>query len=267
MSTPYIMINFKLLQYLITLLLTISPIISWGNNELDDQPEVVKIAYFELPPHIEKGPDGKLKGPALEYVKLILKEMDIEHFTLNGFPVQRAFQMLVKGEADIVLFAAKTPNTIREDFILTDLDVTSTQPGLIVTKNHHLSEPLEFSQLVGNDLAFWSGGFVPQFLQHESINLIKIAGEEVYKRGFMLVKHDRVDGFFHVDSMALEWWLETSGQSQYLKLLKLPNTVRVKSIFSKASDQRFRLRYEAALENVQQRISYRDFFFDYQKNN
>lgn len=259
--------NIKLLQYLITLLLTINPIISWGNNEHNDQPEVVNIAYFELIPHIEKGPDGKLKGPALEYVKLVLKEMGIEHFTLKGFPVQRAFQMLVLGEADIILFAAKTPNTIREDFILTERDVTTIQPGLIVNKNHQLSVPLEFSQLTGKDLAFWSGGYVPNFLQHESINLIKIAGEEVYKRGFMLVRHDRVDGFFHVDSMALEWWLQTSDKNQFLELLELPYTVRVKSIFSKDSDQRYRLRYEAALEKVQQRMSYRDFFFDYQKNN
>lgn len=257
----------KILHFLICLLLLLPPLISRGNNEGDEKAEILKIAYFELIPHIEKGPDGKLQGPALEYVKLILKEMGIKQFTLKGFPVQRAFQMLVMGEADIVLFAAQTPNTIRDDFILTERDVTSIQPGLIVNKNHLLSVPLEFSELAGKNLAFWSGGYVPSFLQHESINLIKIAGEEVYKRGFMLVKHDRVDGFFHVDSMALEWWLQTSGQSQYLELLKLPYTVRVKSIFSKASDQRYRLSYETALEKVQNSMSYRDFFFNYQKNN
>jgi hypothetical protein len=193
--------------------------------------------------------------------------MNVDHFSLNGFPVQRAFQRLVLGETDIVLFAAKTPNTIRDDFILTDLDLTTSQPGLIVKNNNELLEPLEFRQLAGKQLAFWSGGYVPSFLQNDAISLIKISGEDVYKRGFMLVKHGRADGFFHVDSMALEWWLENTGEGKDLKLLKLPYTISVKSIFSKESDQRFRLRYESALKRVQEKMSYRDFFFNYKKNN
>ncbi len=253
-------------QYIAYLCLILLPLISWGNNEVGNQAETIHIAYFELPPHIEKGPEENLQGPAVEYVKLILKEMQVENFTLKGYPVQRAFQMLLLDEADIVLFAAKTPNTIRDDFILTDVDVTTIQPGLIVQKADNLVEPIELQQLAGKQLAFWSGGYVPNFLKHESINLVKLAGEEIYKRGFMLVKHDRVDGFFHVDSMALEWWLENTKEDKYLKLLKLPYQVSVKSIFSKESEKRFRLRYEWALKEVQKKISYRDFFFDYKHN-
>lgn len=239
---------------------------SWADAKPEGLADVFNIGYFELPPHIERVEGGELEGPALGYVKLILDEMNIREYSLKGYPVQRAFQMLLTGDIDIVLFAAKTPNTIREDFILTDVDVSFSQPGLIVKKNSSFSNPLVLNQLVGKELAFWSGGFVPDFLKNDAITLIKVAGENIYKRGFMLVKHERVDGFFHVDSLALEWWLENTNSKHELELLSLPYKVRVKSIFSKSSSLRYKSQYEAALLRVQSAISYRDFFFQFLKS-
>jgi ABC-type amino acid transport substrate-binding protein len=239
---------------------------SWTDTKIEASADVFNIGYFELPPHIERVESGELEGPALEYVKLVLDEMNISKYSMKGFPVQRAFQMLLTGEVDVILFAAKTPNTIREDFILTDVDVSFSQPGLIVKKNSSFTDPLKLNQLAGKELAFWSGGFVPDFLKNDAIKLINVTGENIYKRGFMLVKHERVDAFFHVDSMALEWWLEHTNSHNELKLLSLPYKVTVKSIFSKSSSLRYKSQYEAAMLKVQETMSYRDFFFRFLKN-
>lgn len=240
------------------------------NNEIDQsisaaQPDTLRIGYFELIPHIEKGSDNRLEGPALEYIKLVLQEMKIDNYVMKSFPVQRAFITLLSGEIDMVLFAAKTPNTITPELILTDTDVTFIQPGLVVKSQDPLTQPLEQKNFLNKRLAYWSGGYIPDFLRNNSIELISVAGNDVYKRGFKLVKHNRVDGFFHVDSMALEWWLTNTDATIGLKLLTLPHTLSVKSVFSKKSAERYKAPYEKALNKVKTIKPYRTFFFEYKK--
>lgn len=234
-----------------------------NNTIVDAHPNAFKIGYFELIPHIERGTDNELEGPAVEYIKLVLKEMNVKNYVLKGYPIQRAFKMLLEGEIDVLLFAAKTPNTIKDELVLTDMNVAYIQSGLVVNKQDDISEPLSLNQLLNKRLAFWSGGFIPEFLQNDSIELITIAGEDVYKRGFKLIQHGRADGFFHVDSMALEWWLMNTGAGDGLKLIKLPHKLHVKSVFSKRSAEKYKDRYEKALKKVQQIIPYRKFFFEY----
>lgn len=258
-----------LIRYPSSLLLISALLLGWLSpslaNAKESQSDPFKIGYFELIPHIEQGPNNTLEGPALEYIKLVLKEMGISHYEMKGFPVQRAFKMLLLGEIDIVLFAAKTPNTIKDHLILTDSDLTVIQPGLVLSKDSLASPPFKVEYLLNKRLAYWSGGYIPDFLKQDSIELIEVAGDDVYKRGFKLIHHGRVDGFFHVDSMALEWWLENTDAAKGLKLLKVPHKVSVKSLFSKTSAVIYQDRFEKALNKVKKEVSYRDFFFEYKK--
>lgn len=260
-----------LIRYPSSLLLISALLLGWLSpniaNANESQSDPFKIGYFELIPHIELGPNDILEGPALEYIKLVLKEMGVNHYVMKGFPVQRAFKMLLLGEIDIVLFAAKTPNTIKDHLILTDSDLTFIQPGLVLSKESPDAPPFKMQHLMNKRLAYWSGGYIPDFLKQESIELIPVAGDDVYKRGFKLIHHGRVDGFFHVDSMALEWWLENTDTAKGLKLLKVPHKVSVKSLFSKKSAVVYKERFEKALNKVKKEMTYRDFFFKHKKNN
>lgn len=228
-------------------------------------PDLLKVGYFELIPHIEKNEEGVLVGPALDYAKRVLQEMQIKRYELKGYPLQRGFQMLQQGQIDMLLFAAKTPHALQDDLVLSDLSITFIQPGLVVKKDSTLSAPLEYSQLVDKRLAYWGGGYIPELLQQDSTELIAVAGGDVYKRGFKLLQYDRVDGFFHADSMALQWWLANTSATEGLKLLTLPNRVNVKSVFSQKSAVRYKERYEKALETVQTTLPYRNLFINYKK--
>ena len=228
--------------------------------------QILRIGYFELAPHIENNDRGELSGPALEYAKLVLSEMNIDKFKLNGYPIQRTFQMLLMDEIDMVLFVAKTPNTMKKEFVLTDTDVVTLQPGLVVQQDNWLTTPVLPQNLINLRMVYWSGGFVPSFLQHDSIELIKVSGEEIYKRGFLMVESHRADAFFHVDSLALSWWMENSTHVEGLKLVQMPIQISAKSMFSVKSAERFKVDYEKALKKVQQGISYRDFFFENLRN-
>ena len=223
-----------------------------------------RIGYFELAPHIIEGPDGKLYGPALEYAQRILKRMGNPRYELKSYPVQRALQMLLAGEIDMVLFAAKTPVTSRPGFVMTERNIVLLHPALIVKEVSALLEPVATQDLANINMAYWSGGHIPELLQQPQINLVKVSGEEVYERGIRMVQMGRADAFFHVDGLALQWWLRNRTDDKGMRLVNLPMQVEAKSLFSQASARQYRQQYEDALFAEQQRQSYTDFFLNYQ---
>jgi ABC-type amino acid transport substrate-binding protein len=223
-----------------------------------------RIGYFELAPHIVQGADGELYGPALEYAQRILARMGNPAYELKGYPVQRALQMLQSGEIDMVLFAAKTPATDREAYVMTDSNIVLLRPALVVKQTSKLTEPVAPQDLLNTTLAYWSGGHIPALLRHSDINLVNVSGEAVYERGIRMVELSRADAFFHVDGLALRWWLKNRATASDVRLVPLPIQVEGKSLFSQESAQRYKATYEEALNAEQQIQSYTDFFLNYQ---
>lgn len=225
--------------------------------------ETFRIGYFELAPHIVEGPDGQLHGPALDYAQRILQRMGNPRHELKGYPVRRALQMLQLGEIDMVLFAAKTPVTSHSSFVMTKRNIVVLHPAVVVKNESVLRAPLAAQDLLNTNLAYWSGGHVPELLKHPNIKLVKVSGERVYDRGIRMVKMARADAFFHVDGLALEWWLKNRYDGQDLRLVRMPMQVEAKSLFSRASAERYQQAYEAALHEQQQQQSYSNFFLNY----
>ena len=236
---------------------------TWGFADEKAESATFRIGYFELAPHIVSAPDGSLHGPALDYMQDVLKRMDNQQYELKGYPVQRAFQMLMMNEIDIVLFAAKTPVTTRKEIIMTDLNLVVMNPSLIVRKDAGIQSPVKPADLLDKDLAYWSGGHVPEFLRHPRFNLVKVSGEKIYQRGFRMVEKQRADGFFHVDGLALNWWLRNKYQGNDLELVAMPVRVEGKSLFSRLSAPIYKARFEKAMKAAQQEQTYRDFFLNY----
>jgi len=74
--------------------------------------KTLNLVTFEYPPY-EYSENGKLKGMAVEVVKLIFKELEID-ITIEVLPWARAIKYIEHGERDAIFTAYKNP--VREKF-------------------------------------------------------------------------------------------------------------------------------------------------------
>jgi len=104
----------------------------------------LQLVTLEYPPY-EYTEDGKLKGMAVEVVKMIFKELKID-ITIEVLPWARAIRYIENGERDAIFTAYKNP--IREKFA--DYSVEVLMPQIVsffVKKNSPIVFDGDFNKL------------------------------------------------------------------------------------------------------------------------
>ncbi|OUR66392.1 hypothetical protein A9Q77_11340, partial [Marinomonas sp. 42_23_T18] len=132
----------------------------------------LQLVTLEYPPY-EYTEDGKLKGMAVEVVKLIFKELEID-ITIEVLPWARAIRYIENGERDAIFTAYKNP--VREKFA--DYSVEILMPQIVsffVKKNAPIVFDGDF-----NKLSKYSMGVVRKISYGQKLDLaIK---NKVFKR-------------------------------------------------------------------------------------
>jgi hypothetical protein len=155
------------------------------------QCKTIRIGVLEYPPHIYKL-NGRLTGPALTYMKNVLKK-DYTEVEFHYFPNKRGLLELNKGNIDMLFPVTKEKGP--QSYLSKAL--FHSVPGMCFKKINFIpllsSTRLFDNKIIGVPL----GVEVVSSLINSKADIKPIIGSDAIGRGISLLLRDRIDGFYH----------------------------------------------------------------------
>ncbi|MEO3431298.1 hypothetical protein AAFN88_20750 [Pelagibius sp. CAU 1746] len=229
---------------------------------------VLRIGYFDIPPHVTGAEGGRPQGAAISY----FEEYIAPHF---GVPFEwnaevtaptRLMNQLGDGEIDAMIFLGRTAE--RTEIFHYPNPYLVIPETIALKADHPLSSITTVSDLYGLRLGFLVGGRIPEPMQSNRITYDLIAGKRLMERNVEKLLLGRIDGIYAPLSTALLSIIEDMGVRDEIKLVPIEflGPVEIYSVFSKRTVTiEIVDRYNMALERAQAEVGYKEFLENYLK--
>ena len=222
--------------------------------------DVLRVGYFDLPPHTSAGLSAGQDAAAKDYFRRVAERMDVAEVQFTQYPLPRLLLMLEQGRLDMALMLAKSPER-EAKFVYPRMPLFSTASVLAVPRNNPLQAVQGRENLASLNIGVWQGGYHSALLGDPNLRLTTLSGDHVVNKGLGMVLAGRVDGFYFPDAYALRFEVLKQHLQNDIKILPMPEpALALYSVFARPAAVTYLARYEQALREVQAEISYEQFF-------
>ena len=224
--------------------------------------EVLRIGYFDLPPHVDKVEDGIPKGAAISYFEeFIAPHLGIlVDWDTAATPPTRLMQQLRNGEKDAMIFLGKTEE--RTGYLHYPDPYLIIPETLAFKKGHPIDRVTMVSDLHGLTVGFLVGGRIPDPLRDDRIRYDLIAGKRLFERNVEKLLLGRIDAVYAPLSTALVNIIDEMEVGDQVKLVPIEflDLVQIYTVFSKKTvGEDIVKNYNKALEAAGRERKYLDY--------
>lgn len=193
-------------------------------QEIFAQKKELKIATYELPPHVYIGKDSSTPvGAAIDFFNLYLNHEQKYQAKWVVAPFARFLIDLENQKVDMGLLLAKNPQ--REKIIrYAAQSLYTTSSGVIVSKKLGLKDLKTLKDLKGMTLGHSQASITPPLLVQAGVKFDYLSGEDVIKRNIERVRLKRIDGVFVPTYSNAEYILQKMKNTDDMLLLKIPES-------------------------------------------
>jgi len=224
------------------------------------QARPIRIGYFKVPPHAMPGPHGDPRGVAVEYFKLIAREMQVEEMDFILLPLGRLQLDLTHNRIDMALLLAKNPERASK-FVYPKQPFCLTKPSIAVDISNPLMRVVSIEDLLPLSFHETPSNYRTPIMQDPRLDITPLTGEDFTRRCYAMIMAGRIDACYQPDHYPIQFEALRKEFRSKVKILYLPDpAIGLYSVFSKASAPRYLERYEKALAAVKQHDSYGDVF-------
>lgn len=183
----------------------------------------VRIVYYHYPPHFIITKTG-MTGAAYEVWNRVTKRAQVDSEWIGPIPFLRAQAMLEKGEADVMVRFAKTPEREKK-FIYTEKAPMWGKQGIAVLRTEPLNEIRTPEDIRGKNIGMISGGILPKFLadNRDLVTLEPIPIDTVHLNMTKLIKK-RIWGVYFVFADVANYFAAKEKLSKEIKIIPYPGS-------------------------------------------
>lgn len=220
----------------------------------------LRVGYFKVAPHAMPGPLEIPEGIAVEYFKLIAREMPISDIDFILFPLNRLLIELENNRIDMALLLARNAERAAK-FIYPAEAFCVTKPSIAVNASNPLQKvrsiedllPLSFHETPGNHRAY--------IMRDQRLRIEPLTGDNFTRRCYAMIIAGRIDACYQPDHYPIQFEASREEFVSRIRILYLPDPpIGLYSVFSKASAAKYVGKYEAALAAVKRQQSYGAIF-------
>lgn len=219
-----------------------------ATNQVWSAEPVLRVAYFELAPHVVANRAQGASGPAVDFLQDIARRMGVQlRFDEEALPLDRLLYQLRLGEVDIALALGKSPE--REQFLrFPGKPFFLMQPALMVRKESSLREIRSAADLRKLSIGVYSQGYLSPLMRTPGLRIEKLHGSDLVARNLEKMLKGRIDAAYSPDALDLESAALSLGGAERFRLLLLPESSQgLYTAFSQKTDPELVRRYERAL--------------------
>jgi polar amino acid transport system substrate-binding protein len=229
--------------------------------------EILKIGYWNIPPHATEAVDKQPKGAAIGYFeKYIAPQLGMTiAWDENVTPPTRLMKQLREGQKDAMIFLGYTKD--RTEYLRYPdpyLDIPQT---FAFARSHPINRITNVSDLHGLRVGFLVGGRLPEELSDDKIQYDLIAGERLFQRNVEKLLAGRIDAIYVPLTIALENILKQMEIGDQVKLVPIEflDPVLIYTVFSRKTVSAATIeKYNKALKAAHKEQKYKDYANAYQ---
>jgi len=227
------------------------------------------VGYFKVAPHAMPGPQDKPVGVAVEYFKLIAREMALNDIDFILLPLNRLLIELENNRIDMALLLAKNDERAGK-FIYPTAAFCVTKPSIAVKASNPLQKVMSIEDLLPLFFHETPGNYRTHTMRDQRLQIEPLVGNDFTHRCYGMILAGRIDACYQPDHYPIQFEAVREKFASRIRILYLPDpAIGLYSVFSKASAGRYIKEYEAALAVVKRQQSYgtifEKFILDYKK--
>ena len=251
-------------RLIIAVLISISPLFV---AEQAHAQEILRIGYWNIPPHVIESVGGKPKGAAISYFDeyigpgLGMTVAGDENIT----PPTRLMDQLRQGRKDAMIFLGKTKE--RTEYLHYPNPYLDIPQTLAFLESHPINRITKISELYNLRVGFLVGGRLPDILRDDKIQYDLIAGERLFQRNIEKLLLGRIDAIYAPLTIALTNIIKKMEVGDQVKLVPIEflEPVLIYTVFSrKTVGEAVVEKYNNALEAASKAQQYKDYVKTYQ---
>ena len=236
---------------LIALCLVLSP-----GSEAALRARPIRIGYFTVAPHAMPGPHNIARGVAVEYFKLVAREMQLAKMDFILLPLGRLQLELANNRIDMALLMAKNAERA-EKFVYPKQPFCVTKPSIAVIASNPLQRVTSINDLLPLSFHEMLSNFRTPIMQDPRLNIEPLTGNDFTRRCYAMIVAGRIDACYLPDHYPIQFEALRKEFRSEIKVLYLPDPpIGLYSVFSKVGALHYLERYEKALAIVKQHYSY-----------
>lgn len=231
--------------------------------------EPLSVGYFKVAPHAMPGPQDRPIGIAVEYFKLIAREMQIDDIEFTLLPLNRLLIELEDNRIDMALLLARNDERAGK-FVYPATAFCVTKPSIAVSASDPLQKVLSVENLLPLSFHETPENYRAHTMRDDRLRIEPLAGDDFTRRCYAMIIAGRIDACYQPDHYPIQFDAVREEFASRIRILYLPDPpIGLYSVFSKASAGRYVTIYETALAAVKQQHSYgaifEKFIVDYKK--
>lgn len=225
--------------------------------------ETMRVGFFTIAPHtIVEAPDT-YRGAAVDYFSRISDLMGISSVSFQELPLARLIKSLKSEKIDVILFLAKTPGRERM-FRYPGVPYLFSQSGLAVVYSSPVQAISSVEDILPLKIGILGDGFLSPFMHHESLQLEPIYGNSPILRNLKKLMSSRIDAIYVPDLDVIRFEAWKHGYDAQVRFVPLPEPLTANySVFSPKSAEKYLVRYEQALQELQKTLPYEKVLEEY----
>ena len=230
--------------------------------------EILRMGYFDIPPHVVNVEGGAPAGAAISYFKeYIAPHLGIAvDWDSAATPPTRLMDQLRNGGKDAMIFLGKTIE--RTEYLHYPDPYLIVPETLAFRKDSPVDNITAVGDLHGLTVGFLVGGRIPEALRDDKIKYDLLAGKRLFERNVEKLLLGRVDAVYAPLSTALVSIIEEMGVGDKVKLIPVEflEPVRIYTVFSKKTvKEKIVEDYNKALKVANNEHIYIDYIGIYKK--
>ncbi len=220
----------------------------------------LRVGYFKVAPHAMPGPREIPEGIAVEYFKLIAREMQISDIDFILLPLNRLLVELANNRIDMALLLARNAERAAK-FVYPAKAFCVTKPSIAVNASNPLRKVRSIEDLLPLSFHETPGNYHSDIMRDQRLQIEPLAGDNFTRRCYAMIIAGRIDACYQPDHYPIQFEAARDEFVSRIRILYLPDPpIGLYSVFSKASAARYVKAYETALAVIKQQQSYGAIF-------
>jgi len=220
----------------------------------------LRVGYFKVAPHAMPGPQEVPQGIAVEYFKLIAREMQLAEIDFILLPLNRLLVELDNNRIDMALLLARNDERAAR-FVYPAHAFCVTKPSIAVNTSNPLQKVTSIEDLLPLSFHETPKNYRTDIMRDPRLQIEPLAGDNFTRRCYGMILAGRIDACYQPDHYPIQFEAAREEFSSRIKILYLPDPpIGLYSVFSKAGAARYLKKYETALSIVKQQQSYGTIF-------
>jgi polar amino acid transport system substrate-binding protein len=220
----------------------------------------LRVGYFKVAPHAMPGPQNRPVGVAVEYFKLIAREMQLAEIDFILLPLNRLLVELDGNRIDMALLLAKNAERAAK-FVYPSEAFCVTKPSIAIDASNPLQKVTSVEDLLPLSFHETPRNYRAYTMRDQRLQIEPLSGNNFTRRCYAMILAGRIDACYQPDHYPIQFEATREEFASRIKILYLPDPpIGLYSVFSKAGAGIYLKAYEAALSAVKQQQSYGAIF-------